>query len=195
MGRIPARMQLPFAVSFVERRTRARVPGSIRIAVSGDMLGWTRWRYRSKDEDRAWDWWSLHLECSLSPERYECYAALAANDLQGLMVVDLKERSVGGGRGIAIDYLATNPANRTVAHGVKNVGISLIAVAVMRSFERRCAGRIWLESLAGAEGFYESLGMIKQARISKDGNAIYILDPEAAKQLLEEIRQKGIVAS
>src|SRR5437016_14167098 len=101
------RMQFPIATTFVDRHTRISLPGFVRITVEGDLLAWTRWRYRIKDEDRGWDWWSIHLECKLSPDKYECYAALAANELQGLMVLDLKERTIGKGRGIAIDYLST----------------------------------------------------------------------------------------
>src|SRR5438067_13713931 len=117
-------MQSPIEVRFANRHTRGTFPGLIRVAVAEDFLAWTRWRYRPHDPDRDWDWWSIHLECSLSPDRYECYAALASNELQGLMLLDLNGQRVGSGRGITIDYLSTNPANRTHIHGLKHIGIA-----------------------------------------------------------------------
>ena len=35
--------------------------------------------------------------------------------------------------------------------------------------------------------------MTKQEHYSDEGNAMYVLEPEAAKQLLEEIRRKRIL--
>jgi len=60
--------------------------------------------------------------------------------------------------------------------------------------ERGKEGRIRLESLPGAEGFYESLGMAKQARRSRDRHSIVMLGSKEAKQLLEEIKEKRILA-
>jgi len=189
------KMQLPLAAGFVDRRSGARVRGLIQIAVEEHLLLWTSWRYRPRDEDRAWDWWSIFQECRLSEGRFECYAALADGDLQGLMVLDLRGKRTGTGKGIIVDYLATNPANRTAGQGLKCVGIGLIAVALMRSIEGGAAGRIWLESLPGAAGFYESLGFEKQPRRSAEGNMVYTLEPAAAEQLLAEIEAQGIVES
>jgi len=110
------------------------------------------------------------------------------------MQLDLKPRSMGPAQRIVVDYLATNPANRVADQGLKHVGIGLLALAVVLSFEFRKEGRIRLESLSGAVGFYESLGMVRQARRSRDGNSIFELGSEEAKQLLEEIRERRILA-
>ncbi len=168
--------------------------GFMLPATERDLLLWTRWRYRPQDEDRTWDWWEIFLECKSSRGRYECYAAIAQNELQGLMQLDLKPRSMGPAQRIVVDYLATNPANRVADQGLKHVGIGLLALAVVLSFEFRKEGRIRLESLSGAVGFYESLGMVRQARRSRDGNSIFELGSEEAKQLLEEIRERRILA-
>jgi hypothetical protein len=109
------------------------------------------------------------------------------------MALDLHGKRSGTGKGIIVDYLATNPANRTAGQGLKYVGIGLIAVALARSVERGAGGRICLESLPGAAGFYESLGMEKQTHRSADGNLVYSLEPAAAAQLLDEIKRQGIV--
>ncbi len=152
-------MQLPLGARFVDRSSGARVHGLIQIAVEQHMLWWTGWRYGSQDEDRGWDWWGIYRECRSSAGRHECYAAIAANDLQGLLVVDLRGRRTSAGKALIIDYLATSPANRAATRGLKYVGIALMAVAIKRSIESGAGGRIWLESLTGAADFYESLGM------------------------------------
>jgi hypothetical protein len=133
------------------------------------------------------------LEFKASRGRYECYAALAQGALQGLAVLDLKTKKTAAGRAITLDYLSTNPANRTVDRGLKHVGAALIAAAIARSQECDAGGTIRLESLPGAIGFYENLGMVRQPRRSTEGNPIYLLDPETAEQLLEEIKRHGII--
>ena len=185
-------MKLPLATRFIDRGSGKRVPGLIRVAVEQDLLLWAGWRYRPSDEDSAWDWWGIYLECRTSHGRYECYAALAENDLQGLMVLDLKPRKIKAGKAITVDYLSTNPANRKLTQGLKYVGVALVAAAISRSLESGAAG-IWLESLPEAAGFYENLGMTGQPRKPTEGNLIYILEPEPAEQLLEEIKGTGIV--
>ena len=167
--------------------------GLIHIAVEEHLLLWTSWRYRSGDEDRAWDWWSIFRECKLSGGRLECFAAVATGNLQGLMALDLRGKRARTGAAIIVDYLATNPANRTAAQGLKYVGIGIIAVAIAQSIERGYGGRIWLESLPGAASFYGGLGMAKQPRRSAEGNLVYTLEAATAEQLLDEIKRKGIV--
>ena len=64
----------------------------------------------------------------------------------------------------------------------------------MRSVELGSGGGMRLESLPGAAGFYESLGMWSNSRTGqRKGNLIYALEPETGEQLLAEIKQQGIV--
>jgi hypothetical protein len=186
-------MELPLTARFVDRGSGERKPGLVRIATDHDLLLWTGWRYRPTDEDRAWDWWGIYLECRASRGRYECYAALALEDLQGLAVLDLKTRRTSVGKAITLDYLSTNPANRELDHGLKHVGVALMAAAIARSQECRANGSVWLESLPGAAGFYKSLGMARQPRRSAEGNLVYVIEPGTAEQLLDEIKAQGIV--
>jgi hypothetical protein len=190
---LTGKMQFPLATGFVDKESGARVRGLIHIAVEEHLLLWTSWRYRSGDEDRAWDWWSIFQGCRLSGGRFECYAALALGNLQGLMALDLSGKRTRMGKCIVVDYLATNPANRTVERGLKYVGVGLIAVALMRSIECGAGGRIWLESLPRAASFYESLGLAQQPRRSAEGNLVYTLEAATAEQLLDEIKRQGIL--
>jgi hypothetical protein len=187
-------MRFPIPCHFTDRLTGERVRGLILLATEGHLLEWREWHYSPDDEDRDWDWWSIYLECRLSEGRYECFAAVAANGLQGLMLLDVSPSEVKRRQGIIVDYLSTNPSNRSSRSGLKHVGVALLAVSMSRSVELGRGGRIWLESLPAAEGFYKNLGMRKQPRLSSAGNPIYVLNIQAAKELLEEIREKGIVA-
>ena len=189
----PPSMQLPIVCRWAERVGGRPVRGGIRLAEELDLLAWTRWRYDRHDEDKTWDWWGILTECRASSGRYECYAALAGGELQALMVLDLTGRRSGKRRWVVVDYLSTNPANRVLTGGLKHVGTAMIAVAIRRSLERGDGGRIWLDSLPGAAGFYQSLGMVRRSRRSAEGNHVYTLDPSGAKQLLDEIRERGIV--
>jgi hypothetical protein len=186
-------MKLPLTTRFVDRGTGKGVLGFIRLATDRDLLLWTGWRYRPTDEDRAWDWWGIYQECRALTGRYECYAALALDELQGMAVLDLKLKNITVGRAITVDYLATNPANRKPKQGLKHVGVALMAAAIVRSLECDASGGIWLESLPGATGFYESLGMAREPHRSDEGNLIYVLQSGTSKQLLDEIKEQGIV--
>jgi hypothetical protein len=182
-----------FPVQFIDRFQNTSIPGQVRLSRDEDLLAWAGWKYSASQQDRHWDWWSAYLECKESAGRYECYSALTADRLEGLLVLDLEIRATATGGAITVDYLATNPANRKQDTGLKRVGIALIAVAIKRSLAMGTQGRIWLEALSGAAGFYENLGFEKQASVSADGNATYLLNSRHAKTLLAEIRTKGIV--
>jgi hypothetical protein len=94
-----------------------------------------------------------------------------------------------------VDYLTTNPKNRMKDDGLKYIGLALLSTAIKRSIECGGQGAIWLESLPGAESFYTSLGMKRQLAKSTEDNLIYVLGAAMAKQLLEEIRDRGIIAT
>jgi GNAT superfamily N-acetyltransferase len=188
-------MKLPLAASFVDRGSGERVSGVIRVPSDQDLLLWTGWRYRPTDEDRGWDWWGIYLDCRVSPGRYECYAALALDDLQGLAVLDMETKRTIAGNAITVDYLSTNPANRNLDRGLKHVGLALMAAAIARSRDHGTRGSLRLESLPGAAGFYENLGMVRQHRRSAEGNLVYLLEPGTAEQLLDEIKAQGILVT
>jgi hypothetical protein len=180
-----SRIQFPINCWLIERHTGKTVPGQIAPTTKRDLVTWTQWRYRAEDDDKNWDWWGIFLESQRSKGRYECYSLIAGGILQGLMVLDFKLRKIPSSRALIVDFLATNPANRTKERGLKYVGLALLSAAIERGIECGTLGAIWLESLLGAEPFYLSLGMTRQIAISREG--------PAAKQLLEEIRVRGII--
>src|SRR2546423_15120588 len=163
-------MERLFRCRFTDRFSGERVRGLIVPATEENILAWMSWRYSEEDEDKHWDWWSIYLEARLSQGRYECLAALSATGVQGLMLLDLWPPELKLRRAVIVDYLSTNPVNRSSRSALKHVGVALLAFAILRSVELDRGGRIRLESLPGAKGFYQSLGMEKQRRLSAEGN-------------------------
>jgi hypothetical protein len=188
-----SRIQFPIKCRLVERHTGKTVAAQIGPTSKKDLIAWTQWRYRLEDEDRIWDWWEIFLQSQSSTNRYECYSLIAGDALEGLMVLDLKLRKIASGEAIIVDYLATNPKNRTKQRGLKNIGLALLSAAIQRGIECGTHGAVWLESLPGAESFYTYVGMKRQPAKSTDGNVIYVLEPAMVKQLLEEINVRGII--
>jgi hypothetical protein len=186
-------MDFPLPTSFLENSSGSSVDGLIRLATQQDLTLWTQWRYRTSDEDRTWDWRGIYSGCADSRGQYECYAAFAMNDLQGLAVLDLAPKQTEEGYAITIDYLATNPMNRQHDHGLNHVGTALMAAAVARSIKCGTRGSVWLESLPRATHFYESIGMAKQDEVSEEGHMIYVLRPSKAEQFLRRMRAAGVV--
>jgi hypothetical protein len=68
-----------------------------------------------------------------------------------------------------------------------------MAIAAARSREIGANGKLSLEALPGACGFYENLHMAKQPGASPDGHAIYVMEPRFADRLLDEIKTRGIL--
>lgn len=164
------------------------------MATDLDLLAWTRWRYRRDDADKDWDWEQIYTACQASAGRLECYSARVEHELQGLMVLDLRGKRFNRKRWLVLDYLATSPTNRRLDSGLKHIGTALVAMAAQRSLECGFAGRLWLESLAGAQSFYANLGMDRSERRSRDGYSTFTLESEMATELLEQIKTQGIIA-
>lgn len=158
-------MRLPIAATLVERASRKAVSAEVHLATERDLFGWTSWAYARHDADRDWDWWSIFQEAKAPGGKLECYALVAGLALQGLMLLNLAGRGTGRNKTLAVDYLATNPANRQSASGFKRVRLALLAVAIMRSLACGMGGRIWLESLPDAEAFYVPVGQTAAGRL------------------------------
>ena len=87
--------------------------------------------------------------------------------------------------------ISTAPWNRLPRKRFKYVGSLLVAQAVLVSLEKGYEGRMWLESLPRAEGFYRGLGMIKIAERSAEGLTQFKFDPPGAAAFLRRLREGG----
>lgn len=187
-------MQYPLRATFINRIDARKVFGQIRLASDIDIKVWSKWLYSEEDEDSEWDWSEIFGESQSQPHRYECYAAEAGGQLQGLARLDLDVTETAMGAAITLDYLATSPANRHGDRGFKLIGLALIGAAILRSRETKAKGGIWLESLPGAATFYENLGMVQLLEKSADNYDIYVLPNSDAQRVLEKLIGNGILA-
>jgi len=176
-----------------DRRTNARVSATIRLMVEADLARWAEWPYATEDQDKAWEWDDILKTSTRRGHRIECYALYAQNRLQGLVSFDLRGHSTSEGHALVVDYVATNPHNRRGAAGLKDVGTALLALAVHRSRELKWEGRLWLESLPGAEGVYQRLGFTKGPGRSREGHATFGLGKEAAARLWQTVQNERIL--
>jgi hypothetical protein len=169
------------------------MPGEIRLLREDDIEQWNNWLYSPNDEDREWDWSEIFRQSKAEPERYECYSATTQDGLQAMARIDLQLIQIDSGEAITLDYLAVNPANRSVNEGLKYVGLAMFGAAVLRSRETKAGGALWLESLPGAVPFYEQLRMIKQLGKSKDHFDMYVLGAIEAQGVLEKLFARSIL--
>ena len=185
-------MMFPIKAHLRERSTGARVPASVHPMGKRDLAERSCWAYQNDDEDQAWEWPEI-LEDSQSGST-ECYALYARGHLQGLAFFDTQGQATASGHALVVDYLASRPGNRRGEEGFKDVGTALLAIAVHRSRELGWAGRLWLESLPGAEPVYTRLRFTRLEGRSKEGYAMYELSEENAKRLFDFAMEQGIVS-
>jgi hypothetical protein len=183
-------MKLPVMVELSDRATGAVVTAHIRRTNFSDVLQWYGWVYPRDSQDRDWDWMALFAESIQYPRRFECYSLIVGGALHCLMRLDLRGRRLRGVRWLIIEFLATNPADRHANAGIKYLGESMLAVATERSSEHNLKGRLWLESLPEAQGFYEHQGFEQLKRRSKEGYKTYLLDSDTASQLLAAVKRR-----
>ena len=183
-------MMFPVKAHLRERNSGAKVLASVHPMGKADIAQWSLWAYRRDDEDKTWEWPEI-LEKSRSGST-ECYALSARGRLEGLACLDIKGQATASGHALVVDFLASRPENR--GGGLKDVGTAFLAIAVHRSRELGWAGRLRLESLPGAEGYYMRLGFTKLPGRSEDGFAVFELSEENANQLLNHAQARDIVS-
>lgn len=184
-----------------EEGTARGVEGVARPAGNEDLLLWAQWRYREQDLDKGWRWKRIFEDCRRSRGRLECHCLVAADQMQGLMVLNLRGKTldVERGRGMVVDYLAANPANRPSFGRQKGrlqgAGLGLLAVAIERSKACGMSGRLWLESLPdqNTRQFYENRGFVATGKTTAKGNGIYNLASETSRELLKTLKEKGVI--
>lgn len=186
-------MRLPISTTLVERAGNKTVLAGAHLATSATFLAGRIGNTRGTTRIATGIGGVFFRRQNDSGGRLECYALVAAQTLQGLMLLNLAGRGRGANKALIVDYLATNPANRNPASGLKWVGLSLLAVAIMRSLGCGMKGRIWLESLPAAETFYLSSGFTSQGRLLRGGLIVFTLSESGAEELLEEMKRRGII--
>ena len=183
-------MKLPVMLKLSDRATGSAVAGLIRRTIFLDVLQWYSWLYSTDAQDREWDWMAIFTESIQYPRRFECYSLIVGGALHCLMRLDLRGKQLRRVRWLIIEYLAANPVDRNKTGGMKYLGEAMVAVATERSLEHNLQGRLWLESLPGAQGFYKNLGFETVGRQTKEGYYRYVLDSDTALQLLTAVKER-----
>lgn len=117
-------------------------------------------------EDKYWDW-AFKQQSADNHDRYECYAIEADGQMQGLMMLETqwhKSKMRANQPLVFVDAISAAPWNRVQVvrpPRFRRVGSVLLEFARTRSEALGYEGRVGLESLPGAEGFYERLNMIR----------------------------------
>lgn len=116
--------------------------------------------------DKYWDW-AFKQRFATHDRNYECYAIEADARTQGLMMLETqwhKSRLSANRPLVFIEALAVAPWNRTQINQppqFRRVGSVLLEFARTRSEALGYEGRVGLESLPEAEGFYERRNMMR----------------------------------
>lgn len=127
---------------------------------------WVASLRQSAQDDKYWDW-VFKQRAATNYGNYECYAIEAEGRTQGLMMIEtLWHRSqVAVGQPLVyVEALSVAPWNRLQIQRppyFKRVGSVLLEFSRTRSEALGYEGRVGLQSLPGAEGFYESRNMMR----------------------------------
>jgi hypothetical protein len=100
-------------VRIAEFASGRHVDGLLRPAGLSDKVLWTHWHGKMPPgaEDAHWEWDALIDLAAAMPDRFEVYALEAAEDLQGLGMLEVSENDVDE-YGVHLLRLSTAPWNR-----------------------------------------------------------------------------------
>jgi len=128
---------------------------------------WMRQLRDAKAEDKYWDWRFKQRITNRYQGQYEAYAVEFENLTQGLLLLETeRHRSFfeRGQRLVYVEAVSVAPWNRIVLTSTpqfRGIGTVLLDFAQQRSLELGYGGRVGLESLPAAVGFYESRDMVR----------------------------------
>ncbi|NEP19777.1 MAG: GNAT family N-acetyltransferase [Leptolyngbya sp. SIO4C1] len=117
-------------------------------------------------EDKYWDW-AFKRRLTINNVNYECYAIECEGSTQGLMMLETQSHRswfYSGKRLVYVEALSVAPWNRQQVQSpprFKTVGTVLLEFSRLRSVELGYEGRVGLQALPGAEGFYERRNMMR----------------------------------
>jgi GNAT superfamily N-acetyltransferase len=180
-------------VKIVAVATDEEVIAEIRPARLDDVILWRRWKDQmpARAEDAHWRWDEYILMAEMYPQQLACFILLAESEAQGLMLLELEHENDLGKKDIHGLRISSAPWNRGPRRRYKGVGTALLTRAVLLSVEKGYKGRLWLESLPGAEDFYRHLGLVElPERDSEMGLKQFKLNAKDARTFLEA--RKGI---
>ena len=127
---------------------------------------WTPLLRQFSQVDKFWDW-AFKQRSTISYGNYECYAIEAGKQTQGLMMLETRwhrSKMQANQPLVFVEAISTAPWNRAQLSRppqFRRVGSVLLAFARSRSEALGYEGRVGLESLPEAEGFYESQNMMR----------------------------------
>jgi len=179
-------------VKIVAVATGEEITAQIRPARLEDISLWQQWKDQmpATAEDAHWHWDEYISMAEIYPQQLACFTLLADGRVQGLILLELKHENERGEQDIHALRISTAPWNRLPNKQFKYAGSLLLATAVKFSFERGCEGRLWLESLPGAEGFYLHLGMIKLSERSPEEELVqFKFDTKEAVSFLHNMKE------
>lgn len=180
-------------VTLIEKATGRTVAGEMRSARVEDIKLWLRWLpgMSLEAEDVHWEWDEFIALALDYPSQIVAYVLIAEKALQGLMLLELEFEDGEGNACIHGLRISTAPWNRPPNNRYRFVGSLLVAQAVELSIGMGCEGRLWLESLPGAEEFYRGLGMIGLREKSvKEGLTPFKFDSATARVFLEQMSER-----
>jgi hypothetical protein len=182
------------AIKIKEPASGAYVDGLLRSVSLSDKVMWSRWHGRMPPgaEDGHWDWDELIDLAVAMPDRFELYALEAADDLQGLGMLEVSQNEVDR-YGVHLLRLSTAPWNRPPERRYTGVGSQLFGIAILRSIDLVHRGCMHCESLSGAEAFYERNGMIRLQGRSGEGLRRFRFDEDGACRFLARLRDEGLL--
>jgi hypothetical protein len=149
----------------------------------------------------SWVWdWRTKMEEEAKPE-WHFFGIEYEGKMQGMLAIDIYQQpcahSVGLPKevsGLYLCYICAAPWNmgyylRQVGEEAQfnDVGSALLEVAVYKSIECGCEGRLILHSLKEAEHFYRKRGMMEMGADNRHPQYLvrFELSAEGAKRLLE----------
>lgn len=187
-------MALERRVRIIECASGQVIDGTLRPATLSDKVLWTQWHGKMPpgEEDAHWEWDEL-IDLGLAmPDRFEVYALEAAKELQGLRMLEIAGEEVEL-YGVHALRLSTAPWNRLPERRYRGVGSLLVGVAILRSVELNRGGRIYCQSLRGAEGFHERNGMIELGEPSYEGLRRFRFEEDGAARFIARLEEEGLL--
>jgi len=120
---------------------------------------------------------------------WRCYGAYTNYRLDGLLCLGVE------GENLKIEYIATAPWNYTHedAGKMRRIGSGLICFTIKSSIDTKRQGRLLLNALPDAEGFYDRIGMRPTGNMNDSGLKEYEMQTDGASSFLKKFEKYLVV--